>query len=268
MTVAPFPALSDLRLAIASVPPTPRYDAMRKECVEISLLQKLPKDAVALIDTALRERDGERALNGEDCKVPVTRPDLETLQGVNWLNDEIINAHLQLMAATWPDLLHTFNTFFYTKLSKQGYDGVARWTRNTKIFIKRLILVPIHTTAHWTLVIVDNQDKSVTYYDGLGGRNESCVRSILDYLTMEGQAKNVPAKTATDYTADYANGIPRQKNGHDCGVFLLVYALCVVRGVLRGDGGGAVFPFSQKDMPYFRRRISYELLTNKLLPLV
>ena len=43
----------------------------------------------------------------------------------------------------------------------------------------------------------------------------------------------------------------------DCGPFSLKYAECLSRD--------AQFKFSQKDMPYYRTRIIYELITNTLI---
>lgn len=49
---------------------------------------------------------------------------------------------------------------------------------------------------------------------------------------------------------------PQQENGYDCGVFLCTYAECISRDELN-------FSFSQVHMPYFRQKISYELLVNR-----
>ena len=51
--------------------------------------------------------------------------------------------------------------------------------------------------------------------------------------------------------------IPRQMNGSDCGMFTLKYAEYLSRNV--------GITFTQEDMPYFRRRMVYEIVNNKVI---
>ena len=54
-----------------------------------------------------------------------------------------------------------------------------------------------------------------------------------------------------------AKNIPHQKNGSDCGMFVCKFAEYLSRR--------AKFSFSQSNMPYFRRRMVYEISKNDLL---
>ncbi len=51
--------------------------------------------------------------------------------------------------------------------------------------------------------------------------------------------------------------IPQQQNAYDCGVFACTYAEHITRN--------ASFSFEQKNMPYFRLKMRYEILTGELL---
>lgn len=51
--------------------------------------------------------------------------------------------------------------------------------------------------------------------------------------------------------------IPHQMNGSDCGMFSCMYAEFLCRD--------ANITFTQDDMPYFRRKMVYEIYTCKLL---
>ena len=81
--------------------------------------------------------------------ISIKPADLRTLQGSQWLNDEIINfygAMIMERAAENQDLypkIYVFNTFFYEKL-KGGYAGVRRWSKKFDIFENDLIIIPIH----------------------------------------------------------------------------------------------------------------------------
>lgn len=48
---------------------------------------------------------------------------------------------------------YAFSTFFYPKLISGGYKAVRRWTRGVDLFKQDLIIVPIHLTVHWALVV-------------------------------------------------------------------------------------------------------------------
>ena len=67
-------------------------------------------------------------------RTDITRKDIDTLKGLNWLNDEVINFYMQMIVErsqehdNWPNV-YAFNTFFYPKIMQQGHASVKRWTR-------------------------------------------------------------------------------------------------------------------------------------------
>ena len=77
--------------------------------------------------------------------IPIARKDLDTLRGLNWLNDEIINFYLNMIMArskendNWPNV-HAFNTFFLSNIRTKGYASVKRWTRKFDLFSFDIIL--------------------------------------------------------------------------------------------------------------------------------
>lgn len=108
----------------------------------------------------------EETVMVKSYRLAVTRRELITLTGTNWLNDMVINFYLQMLAhrsrlavakapACGAVRVATMNSFFYPKLiSGSGYAGVRRWTRSINLFDHDLILVPIHDrTIHWCLVV-------------------------------------------------------------------------------------------------------------------
>ena len=75
---------------------------------------------------------------------------------VEFLNDNVIEFYLKfirdkLTASSHSDKIFFFNryrtllspSFFYKKLQK-GYEGVQRWTKQTNIFEKDLLIIPIN----------------------------------------------------------------------------------------------------------------------------
>ncbi|PKK16440.1 sentrin-specific protease 1-like, partial [Columba livia] len=91
----------------------------------------------------------------EAFRLTITRKDIQTLNNLNWLNDEIINFYMNLLMERSKEkglpAVHAFNTFFFTKLKTAGYQAVKRWTKKVDIFSVDLLLVPIHLGVHWCL---------------------------------------------------------------------------------------------------------------------
>ncbi len=129
--------------------------------------------------------------------IEIRRKDVETLRGLNWLNDEVINFYMQLIVErgratdNWPSV-YAFTTFFYPKLMSHGHAGVRRWTKKVDVFSHDLLLVPVHLGMHWCLATVDLRARpkpAVRYYDSMGGDNHNCLTGLLDYLEKEHQDK-------------------------------------------------------------------------------
>lgn len=53
---------------------------------------------------------------------------------------------------------HFFTSHFFSRLSEEGHEAVASWTRRKKIniFEKKFIFIPINKSMHWSLCVVVN----------------------------------------------------------------------------------------------------------------
>ncbi|XP_054556447.1 sentrin-specific protease 5 isoform X2 [Talpa occidentalis] len=166
--------------------------------------------------------------------------DLATLDGQNWLNDQV----------------HFFNSFFHRQLVTKGYNGVKRWTKKVDLFKKSLLLIPIHLEVHWSLITVTLSNRIISFYDSQGIHFKFCVENIRKYLLTEAREKNRPEFLQGWQTA-VTKCIPQQKNDSDCGVFVLQYCKCLALE--------QPFQFSQEDMPRVRKRIYKELCECRLM---
>ncbi|XP_045120864.1 sentrin-specific protease 1-like isoform X2 [Portunus trituberculatus] len=130
----------------------------------------------------------------EKFHIQITQRDIKTLDGLNWLNDEVINFYMNLLMersqknVNYPRV-YAFNTFFYPKLSKSGYHSVRRWTKKVDLFSYDMLLVPIHLGMHWCMSVVDFKTKCISYYDSMLHNNQWCLESLLEYLKAEHQDK-------------------------------------------------------------------------------
>lgn len=214
-----------------------------------------------LINNALNVNPQDEVLSNA-FNISITRKDIQTLKGLNWLNDEIINFYMSLIAERSKESdikIHTFTTFFYPKLLKDGFQSLKRWTRKIDIFSFDLVLVPIHLGLHWTLAVIDLLCKEIRYYDSMNGNNHECLKALKLYLKEEHADKkgNLPLDLSS-WNCIHVKDIPQQMNGSDCGMFACKYAEFASRGK-------NVFNFNQSHMPYFRRRMIWEIINKKLM---
>lgn len=196
--------------------------------------------------------------------VQILRKDIQTLLGMNWLNDEVVNAYMNLLVIrgnkTGYKRVYAFNTFFYPKLRESGYSSIKRWTRRVDIFNHDFVLVPVHLGSHWCLALIDFSRRMISYYDSLGGGPQGCCDILLDYLREESNDKRKQELDDENWQLidRYSEGgIPQQKNCSDCGVFACMYAEYLTRN--------AKLDFSQEHMPYFRKKMIYELIKKTIL---
>jgi sentrin-specific protease 1 len=232
-----------------------------REEPEEPALPKLTDEMLRDIRNALVHSPADEVLV-EGFGLRITRKDLHTLSGLNWLNDEVINFYMNLLIARghasdkYPKV-HAMNTFFYPKLLSGGHASLRRWTRKVDIFAQNVVVVPIHLDIHWCMSIIDFRDKSITYYDSMGGNNPKCLTALKQYLQDESIDKKKQTYDMSNWKLYSAKKIPQQMNGSDCGVFSCMFAeyVCANKKIT----------FTQDDMPYFRNKMVYEILKGKLL---
>ncbi|XP_053705004.1 sentrin-specific protease 1 [Synchiropus splendidus] len=223
---------------------------------------ELTDDMEVEVNRVLRGGSPHEVLS-EGFGLSLTRKDLQTLSNLNWLNDEVINFYMNLLVerSKDPDLpsVNTFNTFFYPKLRSSGYSAVRRWTKRMDIFSKDILLVPVHLGVHWCLSVVDFRKKAVMYFDSMGGNNDAACQLLFDYLQQESKDKKGKPLDTSGWKlhSKKRSEIPQQMNGSDCGMFTCKYAEYITKD--------KPITFTQKHMPYFRRRMVWEIVNHKLL---
>ncbi|NXG12952.1 SENP1 protease, partial [Grallaria varia] len=261
------PDLVDLNLRVplekeipVTVIPEEKEDAKSAEGEEEfpEITEEMEKE----IKSVFRGGNQDEVLS-EAFRLTITRKDIQTLNNLNWLNDEIINFYMNLLMERSKEkgfpAVHAFNTFFFTKLKTAGYQAVKRWTKKVDIFSVDLLLVPIHLGVHWCLAVVDFRKKTITYYDSMGGINSEACRVLLQYLKQESLDKKRKEFDTNGWAllSKKSQEIPQQMNGSDCGMFACKYADCITKD--------KPINFTQQHMPYFRKRMAWEILHRKLL---
>ena len=107
------------------------------------------------------------------------------------------------------------------------------------------------------LGVINLKEKSVFFYDSLGSDKPWIPQKLLNYIEEDYvDKKNAPLDTS-DFELKCVKDIPQQTNGSDCGMFMLKYADYLSRN--------ESITFTQDDMAYFRRRMVYEIVENKII---
>lgn len=197
--------------------------------------------------------------------ISITRNDLATLIGDNWLNDEVINFYMNLLmerseqrADDGLPRVYAMNTFFIPKLLSSGHAGLKRWTRKVDIFTYDIIPVPVHVgRVHWCMAIIDLRNQSIRYYDSMGTPNNAVLNALEQYLRDESLDKRKQPFDTSAFVKENMRECPRQMNGSDCGVFSCMFAEHEARN--RDIG------FTQAHMPYFRQKMVFEISQGRLI---
>jgi len=181
----------------------------------------------------------------------LTRRDLLTLHGNNWLNDNVIATYGKMLQAKFKADTYIFNSFFFTKYLKSETINprAASVTRKVALFNHKKICIPIHVSSHWILVVLYTATWTLRLYDS--GTNFTVTpnrNTILDrikaYFLFEVQDKSSDAyKEKSNYinaeqAATYRSKLnrirpvvklhlPQQSGGYDCGVYMLHFLTCV-----------------------------------------
>ena len=222
----------------------------------------LTSEMEAVINETLRSSK-TRVFKTSNYPIKLESRHLQLFCGTNWLNDEIINYYMQMIVARSQNdqkkfrSVYAFPSFFHKNLMNFGFDNVKRWTKKVDIFSQSLILIPVNLQFHWYLVTIDNDAKKIVYYDSWGKHHKSVLEMIASYLESEHLDKKGSKLDLGKWSQITAQNIPQQNNGWDCGMFVCKYAEYLSRR--------AEFTFKQYNMPYFRRRMVYEISRNKIL---
>jgi sentrin-specific protease 1 len=228
-------------------------ESFRRETILMSVAYPNPQDVIQ-----------------ELRNIPITPRDLDSLREENWVNDNIINYYMSMITErgkrrqingkrTWPTV-YSFNSFFFPKLLKQGYQGVKKWTSKIDLFSYDLVFVPLHLrNDHWCLAVVDFEKKEVLSYDSLGKDNTRCLTTLLHFLQDEHRERKDSSNEfdVTSYAkVNEPNNVPHQVNGNDCGVFLCQFAEFLSRS--------EPFSFTGLEMPFYRQKMICDIMEKKI----
>jgi sentrin-specific protease 1 len=117
------------------------------------------------------------------------------------------------------------------------------------------IFIPIHMNIHWTLAVINIKDQKFQYLDSFKGREPKILDALARYFVDEVRDKSEVDLDVSRWRQEFVQDLPMQRNGFDCGMFMVKYIDFYSRGL--------DLCFTQEQMPYFRARTAKEILQLK-----
>lgn len=119
-----------------------------------------------------------------------------------------------------------FNSCFYKKLIQFNPQAIRKWTKDTDIFSKKYLFMPICKDLHWLLVIIKNgKTTSIMILDSLNGEHALLEKRVKRYLQDEWAAKEKqqPRGTKKPLAIEEIHYplVPKQTNDKDCGLYVM-----------------------------------------------
>lgn len=122
--------------------------------------------------------------------------------------------------------------------------------KNGEVKEQDVILLPCSSigSKHWSLFVVQPQQKLLAVLDSLPGDfvKPSMNAAINKMCNALQQADESFDKRHWKFYTNNHNDIPVQGNGYDCGVFVSLYARCLVNKGLMIKQFQLIFPISEK----------------------
>ena len=196
----------------------------------------------------------------------VKESSLRKLPNGDWLDDEIINCYIYQLEQKFKTFIR-FNTFFHTELQTKGLQNMKKQYEKKNIFQNKKLLIPVnYKNCHWFLLVVNtnnigNSEIIINVYDSAGKQNVQtkgiAAKKLELFFNWKYQQFCQDKTSKVKLTLTNMTGqIPRQENGYDCGVFLLMYSKYLA--------AGKAFIFTQRDMPNIRWKIRNEIVNKEI----
>nr|XP_039252660.1 sentrin-specific protease 1-like isoform X1 [Styela clava] len=173
----------------------------------------------------------------------VRKSDIITLYSDNWLNDIIINQYMSILIQNNKNY-GAISSFWLEELLRRVEPSLPHnWDK------MKCILAPTCVEFHWSLLCYYPEKYNVVIYSSLSVCKTvlACASKLLNFFNNK-QGKEGRCLIRKD--------LPRQENEHDCGVYVCMFARCVVFG--------NTFDIEPAQVCAFRKWLKNEIVQGKL----
>jgi Ulp1 protease family, C-terminal catalytic domain len=195
---------------------------------------------------------------------PLTRGVLSCLKNGEWLRDDVLDAYMALLQERAFKDGRKFKflpTHFYQVISTPDYSvrSGLQYMKEQDIFHWQYLFIPINVDGnHWVMVLVDLANKVMWSLDPLPTKSMSPQLAIVArFLCDLAQLRNQVPLQVQSWSRMPMTNIPTQKDGFNCGVYVLLYAELISRPAVL-----AIDPTTLADM---RNRIAVDLVSKHII---
>ena len=176
----------------------------------------------------------------ENNGVLITVNSLKKLKPDKWVNDEIINYYSLILKDSINKIskkndenrIEILSTYFSDKLKidkENNSKDIVKWEKKLNLDLNKLdkLFIPINlNNIHWTLIMVNFNNKSINYYDSKIGNiiEANYYLDLIKEWLLSGNNNLVKVnKLHWNLKVMSEEEIPQQNNNNDCGIFLCYY---------------------------------------------
>jgi len=189
----------------------------------------------------------------------ISESDIQRLDPAIYLNDNLINFYIKLiengfLSEERKKKCYFFNTYFMSQMGRLFaevgkdltqfdyiYDKMKKWTKKVNLFEKDFLFIPVNDNDHWNVIVLcypyrlfsrENEFPFVVFLDSLCRMDNIYSSMLFQFFSREVKAKMPNEFTflrmkSYKYNASsfpfYQHMVPKQSNGHDCGLYFLQF---------------------------------------------
>jgi Ulp1 family protease len=154
-------------------------------------------------------------------------------------------------------LSQKFNEIKDRAESDESYLCLSRFLRRTDFSEFNVIIIPInHNSNHWILIVVVLDISCIVCYDSLSTEITESKKFYMKLVVIWLAIRKIKGKFR--WFMFYQDNIPQQTNGHDCGVFLLMYSYCIVNNLEKNF-------INTQTMAYWRKKIAKDIISRNIV---
>jgi sentrin-specific protease 1 len=221
-------------------------------------LPELTDEMQIAIEIALERRDEVCLVRKPEVRVKVR--DLRRLIEDAKVSRKMVGAYLWLIEERsdrkgGPSVFALSPTYTMMLMSR-GYRFALSKTYQIDIFSYDLVLCPFNILKKdWVVIIIDNRSRTVTHCNSTFGFFPGCMEAVRELIQNEHLA--IRGGYPQSYNTIIKDDLPHRTRQTDSGLFACMYAEYMCRN--------APITFTSADMWYFRRKMAFEILSDKLL---
>eukprot|EP00794_Sanderia_malayensis_P018337 gene18337-20180_t len=174
--------------------------------------------------------------NCDKCSAVISKYDIMTLSGRNWVNEVCIQECITTFCNEVDEIrITSTSTYLFTSLQDgRKTQEIFNIMSDANWLKKDLILVPIHhrtptgENLHWSIAGIYPKCKVVIHCDSLHVQR-AAVFSILFRVIKRWCAEHKYTFSVKEWHLISSNEVPKQVNGYDCGAHACLNAYCLIR---------------------------------------